>query len=91
MQIGADVYCDSNGIARELGTLPSPSFRTAVAALELHSACGAIDFSIGAGLAMSVNAELPADLVKDRREFFSPAGLRELGTHGRAAHRRGAR
>jgi len=74
MQIGADVYCDSNGIARELERrFPSPSLfpdggRGFGVALGVW---GDRFFEPGAGLAMSVNADLPADLVKDRRDFFS--------------------
>jgi len=74
MQIGADVYCDSSGIARELERrFPLPSLfpdggRGVGIALGIW---GDRFFDPGAGLAMSVNADLPADLVKDRKEFFS--------------------
>jgi glutathione S-transferase len=74
LQIGADIYCDSNGIARELERrFPQPTlFPVAGPGLGLAlSLWGDRFFEPGASLAMTVNEQLPAELVKDRREFFS--------------------
>jgi glutathione S-transferase len=74
MQIGADIYCDTNLIALELERLcPTPSlFPDGGRGLGLAlGVWGDRFFEPGAGLAMTVNAELPADLVKDRQQFFS--------------------
>ncbi|MGL6224530.1 MAG: glutathione S-transferase family protein [Steroidobacteraceae bacterium] len=74
LQIGADIYCDTSCIARELETrYPAPTFFPAGASgLEYALATWAERFfTSGAGLSMGLNDQLPADLVRDRREFFS--------------------
>ena len=74
LQVGADVYCDTSCIARELERRhPTPSlFPDGGAGLAIALATwGDRFFEPGAGLAMTVNEGLPEDLVKDRREFFS--------------------
>ena len=74
LQIGADVYCDTHCIARELeARFPDrslfPSGDVGVA-LALGTWADRF-FEPGAGLSMSGNDDLPADLLRDRREFFS--------------------
>jgi glutathione S-transferase len=74
LQIGADIYCDSNAIARELERrYPEPTLFP-VAGPGLGAAIsiwGDRFFEPGASLAMTVNDQLPAELLKDRREFFT--------------------
>jgi glutathione S-transferase len=75
LQIGADIYCDTNLIARELERRsPAPTLfpdggRPGLA-IGL-AVWGDRYFEPGAGLAMTVNEGLPEDLLRDRREFFS--------------------
>ncbi len=74
LQAGADVYCDTSCIARELERRhPVPTlFPDGGAGLAVGlAAWGDRYFEPGAGLAMSVNEGLPVELIKDRREFFS--------------------
>lgn len=74
LQIGADVYCDTSRIARELELrFPDPSlYPDGGAGLACALAVwGDRFFEPGAGLAMCVNTELPGELVRDRREFFT--------------------
>jgi glutathione S-transferase len=74
LQVGADIYCDSSLIALELERRqPEPTlFPDGGAGLPLAlSAWAGRFFDAGAGLAMGLNDELPADLMQDRREFFS--------------------
>jgi glutathione S-transferase len=74
LQVGADVYCDTNCIARELERRhPAPTlFPDGGAGVPIAlAAWGDRYFEPGAGLAMTVNEGLPADLIRDRREFFS--------------------
>jgi glutathione S-transferase len=75
LQIGADIYCDTSFIARELeARFPQPSFfpRTNAGGLEYGLAAWADRFfTSGAALSMGLNDQLPADLVQDRREFFT--------------------
>ena len=74
LQIGADIYCDSNCIARELEARhPSPTlFPDGDGGLAYALAPWAEKvFDSGAGLAMGLNDQLPEDLVTDRREFFT--------------------
>jgi glutathione S-transferase len=74
LQIGADIYCDSSLIALELErSHPSP---TLFPARELGmsvalAAWASRFFDAGSALAMGLNENLPADLVRDRRDFFS--------------------
>ena len=74
LQIGADIYCDTNCIARELEQrFPQPSFfPDGGPGLAFALAVWAEKFfEPGAGLSMGLNDQLPADLMQDRREFFS--------------------
>ena len=74
LQVGADVYCDTSCIARELeARWPEPTlFPDAGRGLALALATWADRFfEPGAGLSMGLNDELPPDLLQDRREFFS--------------------
>lgn len=74
LQVGADIYCDTNCIARELERRhPAPTlFPDGGAGVPIAlAAWGDRYFEPGAGLAMTVNENLPADLIRDRREFFS--------------------
>ena len=87
LQVGADIYCDTNCIARELERRhPVPTlFPDGGRGLALALAPWAARFfDAGSGLAMGLNDELPADLLKDRREFFSHmdfAAFRERAPH----------
>ena len=87
LQVGADIYCDSSLIALELERRqPEPTlFPDGGAGLALAlSAWAGRFFDAGAGLAMGLNDELPADLMQDRREFFSHldfAGFRARAPH----------
>lgn len=87
LQVGADIYCDTNCIARELERRhPVPTlFPDGGRGLALALASWAERFfDAGSGLAMGLNDELPADLLKDRREFFSHmdfGSLRERAPH----------
>lgn len=74
LQIGADVYCDTSCIARELERrFPAPTlFPYGGPGLAIALATwGDRYFEPGAGLAMTVNEDLPEDLLRDRREFFT--------------------
>jgi glutathione S-transferase len=74
LQVGADIYCDSTLIALELERRHPDStlFPDGGAGLALALAAWASRFfDAGSALAMGLNEELPADLMKDRREFFS--------------------
>jgi glutathione S-transferase len=74
LQVGADIYCDTNCIARELERRhPAPTlFPDGGAGVPIAlAAWGDRYFEPGAGLAMTVNEGLAADLIRDRREFFS--------------------
>lgn len=80
MQIGADIYCDSQLIARELERrFPAPSFFPGGAqgigtglAYALAYWSDRAFFSPGSGLALIENApNLPKELLDDRKAFFS--------------------
>ena len=75
MQIGADIYCDTQCIAQELETrFPEPTLFPAGSrglALALGQWSDAAFFQPGAGLSMGTNTELPEDVLSDRREFFN--------------------
>jgi glutathione S-transferase len=74
LQVGADVYCDTSLIARELERrCPEPTFfpdggRGQALAL---APWAERFFDSGAGLSMGLADQLPAELLQDRREFFS--------------------
>ena len=87
LQVGADVYCDTSLIARELERRhPEPSlFPDGARGLELALAPWAERFfDAGSALAMGLNDQLPEDLLKDRREFFSHMDFGSF--RGRAPH-----
>ena len=86
LQIGADVYCDTSCIARELERRhPEPTLFPDGKGLAMAlAAWGDRYFEPGAALAMTVNADLPAELLKDRREFFSQLDFDAL--RGRVPH-----
>ena len=75
MQIGADIYCDTQHIARELERIqPAPSLfpeQSAGLALALSSWSDKVFFQPGAGLAMGTNAEIPEPILEDRKAFFN--------------------
>ncbi len=75
MQIGADIYCDTQCIALALEKYqPEPSLfpeHSAALALALSQWSDAAFFQPGAGLSMGTNEQLPEDIVQDRREFFN--------------------
>lgn len=74
LQVGADIYCDTSLIARELERRhPAPTLFPdggSGLAYALASWAGKF-FEPGSGLAMGLNDQLPADLLQDRREFFT--------------------
>lgn len=75
MQIGADIYCDTQRIAAELERrFPEPAlFPGSSAALSaaLSHWSDAAFFQPGAGLSMGTNEGLPEDVLADRRAFFN--------------------
>jgi glutathione S-transferase len=74
LQVGADIFCDTSCIARELERrFPDPTlYPDGGRGLALALAAWAERFfEPGAGLSMGLNDQLPADLMKDRREFFT--------------------
>ena len=82
LQLGADVYCDSSRIARELEARhPDPTlFPDGGPGLSLALACWAEKFfEPGAGLSMTGNDQLPEELLADRREFFSHMDFSKFG------------
>jgi len=86
LQVGADVYCDTSCIARELERRHAvPTLFPDGTGLALALATwGDRYFEPGAALAMTVNEELPADLLRDRHEFFSHLDFDAL--RGRVPH-----
>ncbi|HEX7373598.1 MAG TPA: glutathione S-transferase family protein [Steroidobacteraceae bacterium] len=87
LQVGADLYCDTSLIARELERrFPAPSLHPAGdRGLGFALAPWAERFfDAGSGLAMGLNDQLPADLLKDRQAFFSHMDFASL--RGRAPH-----
>ena len=74
LQIGADIYCDTSLIARELeARFPQPTFFPDGSSGTAYALAAWADkfFTSGAALSMGLNDQLPADLVQDRREFFT--------------------
>ncbi|MDH4106494.1 MAG: glutathione S-transferase family protein [Gammaproteobacteria bacterium] len=74
LQIGADIYCDTSLIARELeARFPQPTFFPDGSSGTAYALAAWADkfFTAGAALSMGLNDQLPADLVQDRREFFT--------------------
>lgn len=74
MQIGADIYCDTQRIAAELERRhPEPSLfprGSAGLSMALSQWSDTAFFQPGAALSMGTNTELPEDILEDRREFF---------------------
>jgi glutathione S-transferase len=74
MQIGADIYCDTQCIARALEQrYPQPALFPAHSeglSIALSQWSDVAFFQPGAGLSMGTNTELPEDILADRREFF---------------------
>ena len=75
MQIGADIYCDTQRIAVELETrFPAPTLfpgdSRALSFAFAHWSDTAF-FQPGSGLSLGTNSALPEDIQTDRREFFS--------------------
>lgn len=75
MQIGADIYCDTQRIARELERrFPEPTLFPAGSeglALALAAWSDKAFFEPGAGLSMGTNPEIPEPLLADRKAFFN--------------------
>jgi glutathione S-transferase len=74
LQVGADIYCDTSRIAAELeARWPEPSLYPDGGRGLARALATWADrfFEPGAGLSMSGNDQLPADLLQDRREFFT--------------------
>ncbi|MFK7977035.1 MAG: glutathione S-transferase family protein [Halioglobus sp.] len=74
MQIGADIYCDTQRIALELETrFPTPTLfpdNSLGQALAIASWADQHLFQPGAGLSMGTNLDLPEDILADRFAFF---------------------
>src|ERR1700741_1151666 len=75
LQIGADIYCDTNLITRELDArFPSPALmpdEAASLAQMLSFGADKAFFEPAAGLSMGVNKEVPAAVMEDRKRFFN--------------------
>jgi glutathione S-transferase len=75
MQIGADIFCDTQCIAAALEQrFPAPSLfphNSRGLCLALSQWSDNAFFQPGAGLSMGTNTELPEDILQDRREFFN--------------------
>jgi glutathione S-transferase len=75
MQIGADIYCDTQRIAVELERrFPDPTLfpdGNEGLALALSAWSDKAFFEPGAGLSMGTNAEIPGPLLDDRKAFFN--------------------
>lgn len=75
LQIGADIYCDTRLIARELERrFPSPTLfpdgNRGVSLALSHWSDTAL-FEPGAGLSMAMTTQVPEEVLADRREFFT--------------------
>ena len=75
MQIGADVFCDTQRIVWELEQRHfTPSLfpdQSAGLALALSAWSDKAFFQAGAGLSLGTNAEIPESLLEDRKAFFT--------------------
>lgn len=75
MQIGADIYCDTQRIAVELERrFPEPALfpqHSEALSLALSQWSDNAFFQPGAGLSMGTNSAIPEDVLRDRREFFN--------------------
>ena len=83
MQIGADIYCDTQRIARELERrFPEPTLFPAGnegLAMALSAWSDKAFFEPGAGLSMGTNADLPEPILTDRKAFFNFMDFETLG------------
>jgi len=83
MQIGADIFCDTQRIAVELERrFPLPTLFPAhsqALSMALSQWSDAAFFQPGAGLSMGTNTALPEDILRDRREFFNFLDFATLG------------
>jgi glutathione S-transferase len=75
LQVGADIYCDTRLIARELERrYPSPTLfpdgNQAISLALSHWSDGAF-FEPGAGLSMALAQEVPEAVITDRKQFFN--------------------
>jgi glutathione S-transferase len=75
LQIGADIYCDTRLIARELERrFPVPTLfpggNRGIALALSHWSDTAL-FEPGAGLSMAMATQVPEEVLADRREFFT--------------------
>lgn len=75
LQIGADIFCDTRLIARELERrFPSPSLfpggNRGLATAFAHWSDTAL-FEPGAGLSMGLTTEVPEAVLADRKQFFT--------------------
>ena len=75
LQIGADIYCDTRLIARELERrFPAPTLfpgGNRGLALALSHWSDTALFEPGAGLSMAMTTQVPEEVLADRREFFT--------------------
>jgi glutathione S-transferase len=75
LQIGADIYCDTRLIARELERRhPSPALfpdGNAGLSLALSHWSDTAFFEPGAGLSMAMAREVPEAVIADRKQFFN--------------------
>jgi len=82
MQVGADIYCDTQRIARELERrFPSPSLfpdHSEGLCLALSHWSDTAFFQAGAGLSMATNDAIPEAVLKDRRAFFNFLDFEDL-------------
>jgi glutathione S-transferase len=74
LQIGADIYCDTQRIATELeARFPEPTLFPQGKEALCHMVASWADtqlFQPGAGLSMGTNPDLPEDILSDRFAFF---------------------
>lgn len=75
LQVGAEIYCDTRRIARELEARhPVPTLfpgGNAGMAIALGAWSDTRLFEPGAGLAMGVNDQIPGEILEDRFTFFN--------------------
>jgi glutathione S-transferase len=75
LQIGADIYCDTQRIAIELERrFPHPTLfpgNSEALAMALSQWSDGAFFQPGAGLSMGTNSALPEAILRDRRAFFN--------------------
>tara|TARA_R110001599_G_scaffold353815_1_gene598805 strand:+ start:50794 stop:51603 length:810 start_codon:yes stop_codon:yes gene_type:complete len=75
LQIGADIYCDTQCIASELERrFPLPTLfpeHSEALTMAVSQWSDNAFFQPGAGLSMGTNDALPEDILQDRREFFN--------------------